>query len=204
MEKDNKIKIGIMGGTFDPVHYGHLLIAQTAADEFGLDQVLFIPTGKPPHKDSGVTDSDLRCRMVQEAIADNPLFQLSRIEIESPRTSYTYETLEKITGQYPDTEIFFIMGEDSLKYFETWKYPQRICDLATLLIAGRDPVCENEMDQYIQEIRQRFQGKLYPLHSPNYSVSSNEIRRRVLENRSIRYLVPERVELFIRQNHLYQ
>ena len=119
-------KIGIMGGTFDPVHYGHLLIAQSAAEEYGLDQVVFLPTGRSPHKKSSeVTDPNIRCDMVRIAIRSNPAFVLSTLEAENPNVNYTYRTLQKLHCLDPKTEYAFIMGEDSLDDFHDWKCPVR-------------------------------------------------------------------------------
>ncbi len=112
-------KVGIMGGTFDPIHYGHLLIAQSAAEEFTLDQVLFLPTGKAPHKSyQHVTDPERRCDMVKLAISDNPKFKLSFLEVDHTEVNYTYLTLQKMKEQFNNSKFYFIMGEDSLDDFQ--------------------------------------------------------------------------------------
>ncbi|MFV0464865.1 MAG: nicotinate-nucleotide adenylyltransferase [Lachnospiraceae bacterium] len=199
-----KQKIGIMGGTFDPIHNGHLIIAQSAADEFDLDQVLFIPTGRSPHKDADeVTDGEKRCVMVQKAISENKKFQLSKIELKNTGTSYTFETLEKLSMKFRDATLYFIMGGDSLKDFEYWREPEQICRFATILAAVRDEIDGPDMDRYISHIKRKYHAKIYKLHSPNYSISSKEIRKRVHDGKSIRYMVPKQVEGFINRENLY-
>lgn len=196
-------RIGIMGGTFDPIHYGHLLIAQSAAEEFGLDQVLFLPTGKSPHKsEKQVSDPKLRCQMVEIAIKDNENFAISTIEAENRETNYTCLTLEKLHKIYENAKLFFIMGEDSLDDFSTWKNPKEICRQATILIAVRNDTGEG-IQEKIKKTAEHYQGEMYVLHAPNFSVSSREIRERIKNGKSVRYMLPEQVDAFIRQNLLY-
>ena len=196
-------KMGIMGGTFDPIHYGHLLIAQSAAEEFQLDQVMFLPTGKSPHKSfTQVTEPNLRCCMVEEAIADQPLFFLSKMEVENTETNYTYLTLQKLVQKYPNTQFYFIMGEDSLDDFPYWKKPEVICRLASILVAVRND-SGSGIEEKIAKIRQLYHADMHMLHAPNFSVSSSEIRERIQAGKAVRYMLPDTVELFIRQNSLY-
>lgn len=204
MDSKSRKNIGIMGGTFDPIHYGHLLIAQSAAEEFNLEQVIFLPTGRPPHKeDVMVTDGERRCIMVQKAIADNRNFHLSKLEIRNHEISYTYGTLEKLTEDHPDTHFYFIMGEDSLLDFETWKYPQKVCELASILVAVRNDTDGSTLEEHLKKVREKFHADIYPLHSPNYSVSSRDIRDRIKNGQSVRYLLPEPVEGYIARENLY-
>lgn len=196
-------KIGIMGGTFDPVHNGHLLIAQSAAEEFHLDQVLFLPTGKSPHKpESQVTEPGLRCRMVQIAIQKNPRFSISTLEAENTKINYTYLTLQKLKQIYPNTQLYFIMGEDSLDDFPTWRNPEEICRLSTVLIAVRND-SGSGIERKIADFSQFYQADMHMLHAPNFSVSSGEIRERIKKGKSVHYMLPEEVEDFIRQHSLY-
>lgn len=196
-------KIGIMGGTFDPIHYGHLLIAQSAAEEFDLDQVMFLPTGKSPHKSFlQVTDPNLRCQMVAEAIDDHPLFYLSKIEVENTETNYTYLTLRKLVNEYPNTQFYFIMGEDSLDDFPRWRNPDEICRLASILVAVRNDSGDS-IEEKIAHIRKLYHADMHMLHAPNFSVSSSELRERIQTGKAVRYMLPEKVEAFIRQNSLY-
>lgn len=198
-----KKKIGIMGGTFDPIHYGHLLIAESAADEFKLDEVIFLPTGKSPHKDEIlVREPALRCDMVALAVEDNPKFSVSFLEATSTEVNYTYRTLQKFHVLYPGAEIYFIMGEDSLNDFDTWKNPEEICKQAVLLVAIRNEL-GNEITEKIKEVSRKYQGNIHMLHAPNFMISSRDIRKRVQKRQSIHYLVPTVVEEYIHQNFLY-
>lgn len=197
-------KIGIMGGTFDPIHYGHLLIAQNAADEFHLDKVLFLPTGKSPHKqEEFVTDAGKRCEMVKLAIASNNRFCFCDMEVKNPEVNYTYATLEKLWERHKNSRFYFIMGGDSLKDFKTWKEPALICKYAVILAAVRDEMAGLEMKETIEELKELYQAEIYMLHSPNFSVSSRSIRERLRENRSVRYLVPDEVREFIYREKIY-
>lgn len=196
-------KMGIMGGTFDPIHYGHLLIAQSAAEEFDLDQVLFLPTGKSPHKAQiFVTEPKLRCEMVRIAISRNPDFKLSVWEAENREINYTYLTLRKFHEQYENTHFYFIMGEDSLDDFPNWKNPCEICRLSTVLVAVRNDRGDGIKDK-IKRMANTYAADMHMLHAPNFTISSREIRERIRLGKSVRYMIPEEVETFIRQHYLY-
>ena len=203
--EEKRIKTGIMGGTFNPIHYGHLLIAENAAEQFGLDEILFIPTGRSPHKsDRQILDAALRCDMIRLAISDNAAFRLSTIEIEADEVNYTYRTVDHLRDQSPDRELYFIMGGDSLQAFGTWRYPEHILDEAGLLVAVRDDVDEAELKEQIQSLEQRYpQARIACLKTPNYSLSSHRIRALAAKGRTIRYMVPEAVRCYIEEHHLY-
>lgn len=205
MNRGTTQKIGIMGGAFDPIHYGHLMIAENAREQFDLNQVLFIPTGHSPHKQKQyVTEPVHRCRMVTLAIADNPKFALEQIEVESTSTSYTYLTLEKLKERCKAAELFFILGADSLFDFELWKEPEAILKNCRVLAAYRKHKQQERFFQKIDELNQKYPGKFFPLDTPNLEVSSQDIRRRLQYGRTIRYLVPREVEDYIRMYHLYE
>lgn len=204
MDSTRQQKIGIMGGTFDPIHYGHLLIAQSAADEFELDKVLFVPTGKSPHKQTElVTEPEIRCEMVKLAIASNERFLFSDIEVKNSDINYTYLTLEKLREQYPGEKLYFIMGGDSLKDFKSWREPAKICSQAVILAAVRDEMIGQEMREAMEEIRELFCAEVFMLHSPNFSVSSRSIREKLQKQHSVRYLVPDEVLQFIHREKIY-
>ena len=198
-------KIGIMGGAFDPIHYGHLLIAESAASQYELEEVWFMPTGHSPHKTKQyITEANHRCKMVQLAIEDNPRFLLSRLEIESTETNYTYRTLEILTKQYPDTDFYFILGGDSLKNFESWRKPEQILKLAYVLAAVRDNVEGTEFLEQIAYLNEKYQAKgIFPLNTPNFSVSSHRIRELIGEGKTVRYMIPENVREYIKRYKLY-
>ena len=146
MEKKNR-KIGIMGGTFDPIHIGHLILGEAAYEQFGLDEVWFLPAGNPPHKRNraGRAKDAQRVEMVRRAIASNPHFVLCTKEMKDEGYTYSYRTLEAMRKEHPCTEFYFIIGADSLFYFDEWKNPERICAAAKLLVATRDRAKEKEL-----------------------------------------------------------
>ena len=198
-------RIGIMGGTFDPIHYGHLMIAENAREQFGLGKVLFLPTGHSPHKQAqDVTASFHRCQMVSLAIAGNPAFFIDQTEVESQGTSYTYLTIKKLKEHNPGADLFFILGADSLFDFESWKEPAAIIEHCNILAAHRKHQHQEKFFQQIDYLNQKYQEKFFPLDTPNLEVSSQDIRSRLHYGQTIRYLVPEEVEAYIRANHLYE
>lgn len=203
---ESRKKIGIMGGTFDPIHFGHLLIAENAAQQYQLEEVWFMPTGTSPHKEQKyITDDEHRCEMIRLAIEGNPNFTLSLEEVESDRTNYTYQTLEELQEKYSENEFYFILGGDSLKNFESWRYPERVLKAAYLLAAVRDDMEGDMFWQQVSHLEQKYQAKgIFALRTPNSSVSSKEIRQRVYNQKTIRYMLPEKVRNYILENGLYR
>lgn len=205
MSNNNHKRMGIFGGTFDPIHYGHLMIAENAREQYSLDQVLFIPTGHSPlrHKQQ-ITDSVHRCTMVSKAIADHPQFVLHRIEVHSQEISYTFRTIEMLKKNYKNTELFFILGADSLFDFESWRSPELIVKNCSILAAYREHERQEEFFSHLLYLNEKYPGKFYPLDTPSLNVSSHEIRQRVHDHKTIRYLVPKVVEDYIRKHELYK
>lgn len=200
-----KVRIGIIGGTFDPIHIGHLIIAQNAVTQYHLDQILFIPTGHSPHKDDKeIEQSAHRLEMIRLSIKNNPDFYFSAMEINAARTSYTYLTLQELHQTYPDWELYFIMGADSLDYLDKWMEPAEICRLATLLVAIRDDLDMNRIKDKAAELKRLYEADIRPIITPNVSVSSHNIRERVAKGEPIRYLVTPEVEEYIAHQCLYQ
>lgn len=198
-------KIGIMGGTFDPIHNGHLLIAENAREQLSLDEVRFIPTGRSPHKQGKqITAGAHRLRMVELAIADNPAFITDDRELRSPKLSYSCITLQELREQAPEDELYFIMGGDSLRDFKTWYHPGQICSCATLVAAIRDDCDREHLDVYAKELEKLFSADIRLIQTPNLSVSSSELRRHAAAGGTIRYQVPEAVRSYIETHHLYQ
>ena len=199
------MKIGIMGGTFNPIHNGHLLIAENAYWQFKLDEIRFMPAGIPPHKQNmGILDGDIRCAMVQQAIKDIPYFSIDKREVQASDISYTYKTLEKMHLESPNDSFYFIMGADSLLYFDKWAKPEEILKYATVLAAARDAVEVSEIKEKIQMITSKLGGNMDYIKTPAFNVSSQEIRSRIAANESIRYLVPDDVRTYITDNRLYR
>lgn len=200
-----KKKIGIMGGTFNPIHNGHLILGQTAYEQFGLDEILFMPNKKPYYKkmSKNITE-DQRCEMVKLAIADNDAFSFSDIEVNREGTTYTVDTLRILTKQNPDCEYYFIMGADSLFHFDSWKEAGEIVKMAVLLVATRDSMLTFDIESQIEYLQSEFEdATIQCLYSPSLEISSNQLRKRCKEGKSIRYLVPDSVAAYIKEYHLY-
>lgn len=195
-------RIGIFGGTFDPIHNGHLIITENVFEQIHLDTVLFIPSGKPPLKNAdSITDSSHRLNMVNLAIEGNSSFSVSDIEIthNSNEPSYTVDTLMKLREQYSAQQVKFylIIGMDQLIDLHKWKDPGKLFLLSEVLVINRPGFL-------IQQVENEYsrQGVFVPV--PNIDISSSDIRFRIQENRSIKYLVPEKVEQYIIENNLYK
>ena len=194
-----------MGGTFNPIHIGHLIIAERAREQFDLEEVLFMPCGMPYMKDtSELLPSDIRAQMVSLAIEDNPFFTLSTIEIEKEGSTYTYETLEQLRGENPDTEYYFILGADSLWTISDWKEPERIFANCHILAAVRDDKSAQDMTKRINFLKNKFDARISLLKTGLIEISSSSIRDSVKKETSIRYFVPKDVHEYIIENKLYK
>jgi nicotinate-nucleotide adenylyltransferase len=189
-------RLGILGGTFDPIHLGHLAIAEEVRGWQRLDAVLFIPAGDPPHKPHEQASAEHRARMVELAIADNPHFHLSRMELERPGVSYTVDTLRALRDRLPDTELFFILGADAAMEFFSWREPQAIMALAQVVAVSRPGFPEDALH------RARAAGMLATL-APAVAISSTELRARARHGWSLRYLMPDPVAAYVREHGLY-
>lgn len=199
-------KIGIMGGTFDPIHNGHLRLARQAYYEYRLDLIWFMPTGHPPHKkDHQVTDSAVRCEMVEAAIAGYPYFQCSDFEAKRSGDTYTAQTLRLLRQEYPKEEFYFIIGADSLYEIESWYHPEQVMAQAVLLVAGRNyRKSHRDLSEQIAFLKEKYGAKIYLLHCDVYDVASAQIRTMASEGLSIRPYVPEPVLEYIKKHRLYQ
>jgi len=185
------MKFGILGGTFNPIHWGHLLLAETARDQLGLDRVLFIPVHQPPHKNAkGLLPGAVRLELVQVAIRDHPAFVASDIELQRESVSYTLDTVKVLREQLPMAKLFLLIGQDMLAV--QWKGWQEITQLCTVVMAARPG----------GKTRRRA-GSVKSLEMPQVEISSSDVRARVAAGRSIRYLVPVAVERYIRDHQLY-
>ncbi len=193
-----------MGGTFDPVHIGHLILGESARVQFSLEKVLFMPSGNPPHKKNrdGATNEE-RVEMVRLAISSNPHFELSLEEMHEEGYVYTKETLKRLRQRHPDTDYYFIMGADSVLTFDSWMGPQEICDQCILAVAVRDSLDVEQLDQAIGHLKEKYHADIRKLESPNLDISSHGIRSWVSEGRSIRYYVPDPVMNYILDKGIY-
>ena len=192
------MKIGIIGGTFNPIHIGHLIIASDVTGIFSLEKVLFIPSGDPPHKkNQEIIDAAHRLDMVQLAIANDPRFEVSDIEIKRGGKSYTVDTIEEIINIYgEDSEIYFIAGTDSAGELPTWKEPQKILSLTHFVAITRPGFP-------LDKVSKRYRKKMISVQTILLGISSSNIRQRIREGKSIKYLVPPEVEEYIERNNLY-
>lgn len=198
-------KIGILGGTFDPIHNGHLRLGREAYEQFGLDAVWFMPTGNPPHKkDHKITEGEMRERMVKLAIADTPYFLYSDFELRRKGNTYTAQTLSLLREEYREDMFYFIIGADSLYQIEQWFHPELVMKLAVLLVAGRAYHDDHQpFDRQIEYLTARYGAKIYPIRCREMDVSSEEIRASVSDGHSIHGFVPDAVEEYIKDHGLY-
>ena len=198
------MRIGILGGTFDPVHTAHLIIAEEARVRLALEEVVFIPTGQPWLKaDQPISPAPLRLEMVRLAVASNPYFRISSIEVDRPGLTYTIDTLEALRKEWgEEAEVHFILGMDALQELHRWKEPAHFLELCTLVVFAR-PDYQDVPLRELEEIAPGAGKRIQFLSDPQIGVSGSEIRRRVARGISIRYLVPESVERFIQEHRLY-
>src|SRR5262245_10867298 len=196
------MRLGLFGGTFDPIHLGHLILAEQCREACHLDRVWLVIAGAPPHKPGGRTAVAHRLEMVRIAIAGHPAFVASDIEATRPGPHYSVETLEAIRRDHPVDDLFFLIGADSLADLPTWREPERIARLATIVVANR-PGIEAAAPASLPD----FGPDAYPflpVTIPSIGIASSDLRRRLAENRSIRYLVPRGVEAYIDAHGLYR
>ena len=196
---------GILGGTFDPVHLGHIILAQETLVRLALDEVWFIPTGLPWMKrDEALTPGHHRCAMVERAIEGNPQFRCSRLEIDRPGETFTVDTLEElVTGEMAGDELFFIMGLDALGGLHRWKAPARILELATVVVALRPGYGALDLRE-LETVVPGAAGRVIAAQMPLIEISGTELRRRATEGGSMRYLVPDAVAEYIHRQGLYR
>jgi len=197
------LRLGILGGTFDPPHYGHLALAETARVQLGLARVLFVPAGDPPHKPGRpLSPAVHRAAMVEAAIADNLAFRLSRVDLDRPGPHYTVDMLALLREMYIGAEFYLLMGSDSLAEFLTWRDPAGIARQVFLAVMERPGWTADvaSLEREIPGIRER----LIWLDAPRLDISASDLRQRVQVGLPIRYLVPPAVEAYIHDHHLYQ
>lgn len=194
-------RLGILGGTFDPIHIGHLVMASYAIDALHLDAVWFMPAQTPPHKQREITDVEHRAEMCRLAVSLDSRFEFSDLDLQGEAPSYTSELLERVHQLLPEAELVFLIGTDSLMNFPTWHEPERILDLASLGVAERPGTV---LEDHVLDALPGLRAKVQAFDSPLIELSSTEIRDRRAANLSITYLVPESVENYIFENGLYR
>jgi nicotinate-nucleotide adenylyltransferase len=199
------MRIGIFGGTFDPIHMGHLILAEQCRAQANLDEVWFVPSSQPPHKShSNVTRFDQRCEMLELAIAGHPAFRVDRIEKERAEPSFTAVTLEQLHARHPEHEFFLMMGSDCLPDLPGWYEPRKVIALASLLVVPRPSVMlwtdkrlAKSLDVEAAAVRLQY------IACPPIDLASRELRRAIADGMSVRYMIPRAVEEYIRERKLY-
>lgn len=193
------MRIGILGGSFDPIHNGHLNMALKSYEQYHLDEIWLIPNGNAPHKDSDkMADASHRLAMCQLVAKEYPFIKTCDIEIISEEYSYTYITVTKLREMYPEHEFYFIMGADSLDYFDKWRKPEIIASVCKILVINRDEFSEEDMEVKIQRINALFPADIQIVHCPKVDISSTELRQEMDENE-----VPFAVFAYICEHGLY-
>ena len=199
------MKLGVLGGTFDPIHYGHLAIAEECRVRLGLERILFIPAGEPPHKrDRLISPTRHRVAMVRLAIASNPWFELSLIEVNRLGPSFTVDTLVRLREERgPETEMYFIVGTDALAEIPTWHEPAQVVSLCQIVAVPR-PGFEDFEPASLEWAIPGAARRIHVLAAPELRISSCDLRRRVADGLPIKYQVPEAVERYIYCHGLYR
>jgi nicotinate-nucleotide adenylyltransferase len=200
------MRIGIFGGTFDPVHLGHLILAEQCREQGDLDQVWFVPAPRPPQKEGQViTRFEQRVEMLQLALAGNPTFRVDEVEKDRIGPSYTVDTLTELKRRHPEDELFLLIGGDSLIDLPSWREPARIVEQAALMVVSRIGATLPSA----QELRARLalaEGtalRLEVVQAPRIDIASRDLRARAILGRSLRYFVPRAVEVYIQEKKLY-
>lgn len=203
-DRSDILRIGIMGGTFNPVHIGHLFMAEAARQAFNLNKVLFIPTGFPPHKETPGVTGQQRIQMLQLAIENNPSFEASGMEVMRAGTTYTIDTLTELRNFYPRDNFFFIIGGDTLLELKTWRNFEKVAGMCSFIVYYRPGYDRKELEKEAQRLLEVYQADIHFMEGPYLEVSSSNLRKRLIENKTIRYLVPDEVVKYITEHKLYK
>jgi nicotinate-nucleotide adenylyltransferase len=199
-------KLGILGGTFNPIHNGHLIAAESVRESLKLDKVIFMTSGRPPHKnDEQVADAEDRYEMVRRAIASNPYFEASRIELDRKGYTYTVDTLRALKEKYGDsTKIYFIIGADIVDELTTWKEYENVFKLCEFAAVMRPGYNTSKLEADIKRLKEQYDVGIHTVTIPLIDISSTDIRERCAVGRSIKYLVTDETERYILQHDLYK
>lgn len=196
------MKLGILGGTFDPIHYAHLYMGELAICDLGLDRVIYLPNGTPPHKKNVQTSAKIRLEMTRIAVSDNPRFMVSDYEVKKEGFSYTADTLDYFKSTYPGDELYFIMGEDSLGYVEQWKDAEKLLSRHKFVVIGRGGY-NIDIEGKISQLKEKYGSVFYYINAPEADISSDRIRARLRSGKTVRYLLPDRLLDYIIKNRVY-
>ncbi len=199
------MRLGLFGGTFDPIHLGHLLLAEQCREQCSLDEVWFLPSGTPPHKmRREITPGKVRAEMIELAISGHSPFRVCRDEIERDEVSYTFQTLHRLRDADPSRELYFLIGADSLWDLPTWREPAQVLHLATVVAVNRGGMPLPEIPDITLRLNGADASRIMVIGMPDVQISSSDIRSRVREGKSIRYMTPRAVEMYIAQHGLYR
>lgn len=197
-------KYGIFGGTFNPIHFGHLMICEYLKEELGLDKVIFIPTGNPPHKSLDVSAID-RYNMVKLAISSNPDFEISDIETNRVNLSYTVDTIIELKKIYENQKLFFLIGLDTLFQLKTWRKIEELSREIEFVVALRPKYIDiDEINRELKFLRENYGTIVEIIHTPLYEISSTELRTRIRDKKTVRYLIPNNVVNYIKESGFYK
>lgn len=200
------MKIGIMGGSFNPIHLGHLMMSEYLREDLNLDKVLFIPTGKAPHKDYYEADEWERLKMVELAVENNLYFDALDIEVRNTGISYSVDTLYKLSKLFPKSEFYFFLGSDILLDLKGWKKFEelaKLCKFACAVRPGFEKISLDIMNREVEYLKSHYGAELYIVETPRYEISSTDLRQRLQEKKSVKYLIPEKVFNYIKEKKLY-
>ena len=198
-------RIGILGGTFNPIHNGHLILAEDSKEILNLDEVIFMPSGNPYMKrDSDLLDGEIRARMTELALEGNPYFSLSRLELERKGPTYTRDTIAQLKAMDPDARYYFLLGADNLLTLETWKDPAFIMQNCVIAVSVRGTGTEEKLKKIAAHLIYEYQADIRILPSRFIDISSSEIRKKIRSQKNVQYFVPEKVLAYIKEKGLYQ
>ncbi len=199
-------KYGVMGGTFDPIHIGHLVVAEEIRKKFNLDKVIFVPTGIPPHKDSSMlTEAKHRYRMTLLATISNPCFEVSSIEVDKDDVSYTIDTIRAFSKIYNDnTQLYFLTGADAVLELPTWRNVEELLKLCKFVAVSRPGFDPEAMEERINKLEKEYDTNILTTSVAALGVSSTDIRNRIRIGRAYKYLLPDSVKYYIEKNNLYK
>lgn len=198
--------IAIMGGTFDPIHYGHLVVAEAVRNEFDIEKVIFMPVGSPPHKiGQKIASGNHRYLMSVLATVTNPYFDVSRLEIDRAGYTYTVDTIVEMKKLLPDDiSIYFITGADAIHQIFSWKEPEKLLSICEFIAVTRPGYNDKKLFFEVENMEKQFKARIHFFEVPSFDISSSDIRDRIKNNRSVKYMLPEKVEDYIYKFELYK
>ena len=197
-------KIAIMGGAFDPIHYGHLVTAQTVYENFDVDRVVIMPLGDAPHKEMKGACARERYEMVKRAVKDNPAFTVSAMEVERKGKTYTVDTISEIKKINPGLIIYFVMGADEIQSIDTWREPARLLGMCRIIAVTRPGFDVEKEMKAVENTKKKYGCEIHFLEVPSLDISSTDLRNRIKSGKAVKYLIPIEAEKYIDEHELYK